>query len=271
MLTVIASVEYRSTRELKMRRDRNRTPVCRNTPLICVIALASWFTGMASPAIGQNETGHFERVVEHTLSLHYLISLPEGYTADSEAIPLLLFLHGAGERGSDLDRVKAHGPPKIIDRGDDLPAVVISPQCPAGTWWTDHLEALSMLLDEVIDTHNIDEERVYITGLSMGGYGTWALAAKEPGRFAAAIPICGGGAFIDAMNLGDLPIWAFHGDEDRVVPLAESERMVEMIRARGGERIRLTVHEGAGHDSWTQTYDDPEVWAWLFSQRRDWR
>lgn len=222
------------------------------------------------PAVTQGrnpETGHFETVVERTLVLDYLISLPDGYSETGESVPLLLFLHGAGERGSDIERVKVHGPPKLIERGDDLPAIVVSPQCPTGSWWTDHLEALRLLLDELIWKYNVDEDRVYVTGLSMGGYGTWALAARNPGRFAAAIPICGGGTFLEALRLRDLPVWVFHGLQDQAVPWEESQRMVDLIRGRGGEKIKLTIYEEADHDSWTKTYDDPAVWEWLFSQR----
>ena len=251
-----------------MSRDNHRTNGYTRALLICMAVSISGIAVGVMPVFGQQEARHFEQVVENQLALDYLIALPEGYSATGEAVPLLLFLHGAGERGSDLERVKVHGPPKLIERGDRLPAIVVSPQCPAGSWWTEHLDALSLLLDELIRDHNIDEDRVYITGISMGGYGTWALAGREPERFAAAIPICGGGNFLDTFNLTRMPIWAFHGGQDRAVPLVESQRMVEMIRGRGGEMVRLTVYEEADHDSWTQTYDDQAVWEWLFSQHR---
>ncbi len=251
-----------------MNRDNHRTICLARASLICLVVSITGITAGAIPASGQQEAGHFETVIERELSLDYLNSIPDPPSAHSAVRPRQLFLHGAGERGSDLEQVKAHGPPKLIERGDRLPAIVVSPQCPSGAWWTEHLDALSLLLDELIRDHNIDKDRVYVTGISMGGYGTWALAAREPKRFAAAIPICGGGNFLDAFSLTDIPIWAFHGGQDRAVPLAESERMVETIRGRGGKLVKLTVHGEADHDSWTQTYDDPAVWEWLFSQRR---
>ena len=113
-------------------------------------------------------------------------------------------------------------------------------------------------------TYDIDQDRVYLTGLSMGGYGTWALASKYPDRFAAIAPICGGGTMIMALGLKDMPVWAFHGAKDQVVPLAESERMVETINARGGN-AKLTVYPEAGHDSWTKSYDNQELYDWLLS------
>jgi predicted peptidase len=180
----------------------------------------------------------------------------------------MLFLHGAGERGDNLDRVKAWGPPKMIEDGHDFGAIVISPQCPSDTWWTDHLDLLVALLDEIEEKYNVDDDRIYVTGLSMGGYGTFALAARQPDRFAAIMPICGGGVYFDALRLTRLPMWVFHGEDDRVVPVEESRRMVEIANSRGGECARLTVFPDTGHNSWSEAYGSEQTWAWLFEQER---
>ncbi|MEM8946403.1 MAG: dienelactone hydrolase family protein, partial [Planctomycetota bacterium] len=157
--------------------------------------------------------------------LNYLLSLPADYD-QQPSHALLLFLHGAGERGDDqLDRLKVHGPPKLIARGRRFPCVVVSPQCPLNSWWD--AGALSGLLDHIEQNYKIDPKRIYVTGLSMGGYGTWALAMREPDRFAAIAPICGGGNTRAAKYLGKIsaPIWAFHGAKDTVIPLSELRDM----------------------------------------------
>lgn len=209
--------------------------------------------------------------VEVRTSLRYLIHVPEAYGDDDAAEwPLVLFLHGAGERGDDLDRVKAHGPPRFAAEGRTLPYIAVAPQCPAGETWNTNTAALLALLDKVEREYRVDRSRVYVTGLSMGGYGTWSVAAAAPERFAAIAPICGGAAdpFWRVMALKDTPVWAFHGSDDRVVALSESVDAVERVRFAGGT-AKLTVYEGVGHDSWTETYDNGEFWAWLLSQRRE--
>jgi predicted peptidase len=212
----------------------------------------------------------FKKRIAHQEELHYLLHLPQGYdrSAKDKSWPLILFLHGAGERGSDLELVKKHGPPKLIAAGKDIPAVVVSPQCPTDQWWNDHVEGLLALLDDVARKHNVDPNRVYVTGLSMGGYGTWALLSRAAERFAAAIPICGGGTRVGLQRAMNTPIWAFHGDADPLVPVDESTRLVEALKSRGAQNVKITIYPGVKHDSWTQTYDDPAVWEWLFAQKR---
>jgi len=196
----------------------------------------------------------------------YLLSLPKGYGEKEQKWPLMLFLHGAGERGSDLNLVKKHGPPKLIEQGRELPFIVVSPQCPAGVWWSERLDTLMALLDEIESKYEVDPSRVYLTGLSMGGFGTWALACERPERFAAIVPICGGGQWFLADRLKKVPVWAFHGAKDPVVPLDLSKSMVEAVKRMGGD-AKLTVYPEANHDSWTATYDDPKVYEWLLSHR----
>ena len=201
-------------------------------------------------------------------SLDYLIALPKGYEKDGDAVPVLLFLHGAGERGSNLKQLKKHGPPKMIEKGHDFGAIVVSPQCPKDTWWTAHTDVLVALLDKIERAYNVDKKRIYLTGLSMGGYGTFALAAKQPERFAAAVPICGGGNAEQAKRLTKLPMWVFHGDADKVIPVDESKRMVEQMNQADGENAQLTIYKGVGHNSWDKTYGDDAMWRWLFKQTR---
>lgn len=215
-----------------------------------------------------NEPGRIEITEERTLALDYLVAVPEGYDATGEAVPLILFLHGAGERGDDLEKVKSWGPARMIEAGEDIPAIVVTPQCPADSWWTDELDALVALLDKIEEEYNIDPSRIYITGLSMGGYGSFALAAKQPERFAAIVPVCGGGQFFDARTLSRMPIWAFHGDADPVVPVDESRRMVAIANRFNNEDAKLTEYEGVGHNAWSRAYADEEMWTWLFAQHR---
>lgn len=196
--------------------------------------------------------------------LKYLCYLPPDY-GKQEKWPVLLFLHGSGERGDDLDRVKIHGPPKLIAGGKDFPFIVISPQSPNGRWWQP--AELVALLDDVANQYNVDQDRVYCTGLSMGGFGTWALGFYAPDRFAALAPICGGGEKYWAAQFAHVPVWAFHGAKDSGVPLQRSEQMVQALKTAGGTP-KLTVYPEAGHDSWTETYDNPEFYQWLLDQRR---
>src|SRR5262245_26364635 len=179
-------------------------------------------------AAGKQQEKHFEREITVKVRLNYLLYLPEGYGTASKAWPLVLFLHGAGESGDDLAKVKKHGPPKLIEQGKSFPCIVVSPQSARRGW---EPAALNALLDEVIATYRVDRDRVYVTGLSMGGFGTWALAAAYPDKFAAAVPICGGGNPADARKLKDLPIWVFHGAKDPTVPLKSSEAMVQALKA----------------------------------------
>jgi predicted peptidase len=179
----------------------------------------------------------------------------------------MLFLHGIGERGDDLDKVKVHGPPKLIEAGQDLPFIVVSPVCPLTKTWETSTFELSALLDEIVEKYKVDQDRVYLTGLSMGGFGTWALAQYTPNRFAAIVPICGGGDPRSVRRIVHLPAWVFHGAKDRSVPLERSETMVAALKKAGGD-VRFTVYPNAEHDSWTQAYATPELYEWLLQQKR---
>lgn len=212
------------------------------------------------------------RIVK-SVHLNYLLFLPRDYGENPQKRwPWILFLHGAGERGDDLELVKLHGIPKVVEQQEDFPFIAVSPQCPVDSWWSSHIEELDALLNEVAASYAVDADRLYLTGLSMGGYGTWHLAATYPQRFAALTPICGGGpwfvGFPEKVSvLKDVPIWVFHGAQDDVVPLEESERMVDALRACGSS-VRFTVYPDAAHDSWTETYDNPELYEWFLQHTR---
>lgn len=204
--------------------------------------------------------------VTQQVDLGYLLYLPPDYDSQ-EQWPLILFLHGMGERGSDLELLKLHGLPRRLAAGDDFPFIIASPQCPITSVWPEQITPLSALLDHLLANYNIDAKRVYLTGLSMGGYGTWYLAASTPERFAAIAPICGGGIRWMGQRLKDTPAWVFHGDADDVVPLSESEKMVKALEVAGGD-VKFTVYPDVGHDSWTKTYDNPELYEWFLHHSR---
>jgi predicted peptidase len=208
----------------------------------------------------------FEKTTTKNLSCNYLLFLPESYDQQQKDWPLILFLHGAGERGNDLTKVKVHGPPKIVEKQKDFPFIVVSPQCPEEQWWTDNLDTLINLLDEIITQYNVDKDRVYLTGLSMGGFGSWALAAKYPDRFAAIAPVCGGALQYNAYSLVNVPIWIFHGAKDTTVPVLRSQEMFDLINKRGGD-VKITIYPDANHDSWTQTYNNPELYDWFLEHK----
>jgi predicted peptidase len=220
-------------------------------------------TQARSAAASAQEAKSFEGKITITAKLDYLLSLPTDYGKSRKSWPLVLFLHGAGESGSDLAKVKVHGPPKLVEANGPFPFILVSPQSPGRGWNPDVLNAL---LDSIIKQYRVDKDRVYLTGLSMGGYGTWSLAAAHPEKFAAIAPLCGGGNPADAAKLVKIPTWVFHGAKDNTVPLKRSEEMVEALKAAGGNP-KFTVYPEAGHDCWTTTYANPEFYQWLLAQR----
>lgn len=241
--------------------------------LCCTMILAA--AAGDDMAIKNQETKTFKKRASAELSLEYLLFLPEGYKQDdAKRWPLMLFLHGAGERGTNIAKVAVHGPPKIVKNRPDFPFILVSPQCPAGQTWDDDL--LLALLDYVTEQYRVDESRIYLTGLSMGGFATWSLGLKYPDRFAAIAPICGGGSILPALlpkpgkegALKKLPVWAFHGGKDNVVPLEESERMIKILERAGNHQAKLTVDPEAGHDSWTKAYENQELYDWFLKHTR---
>ena len=205
------------------------------------------------------------RPKDNSQGYRYLLYKPSSKPSKGKW-PLLVFLHGRGERGSNLNLVKKHGPAKIVE-SKDLPFVIASPQCPrTDLWWKP--EIVTGLVDDLLQKHPIDPDRVYLTGLSQGGFGTWATAARFPDKFAAVAPICGGGKPEWAKKYGTLPIWNFHGDADRVVPVRLSRVMVEAVKKAGG-KITHTEYPGVGHDSWTKTYRNPKLYEWFLSHSQE--
>jgi predicted peptidase len=238
-----------------------------------LLGLAACTTTKNSIAMKPGQTAqkfHLER--KQVLAADYLLFLPAGYGTDAaKRWPLILFLHGAGERGTNIWQVAKHGPPKIDTTANNFPFIVVSPQCPEGKIWSNDL--LLALLDEIENQYAVDLHRVYLTGLSMGGFGTWNLGLSHPEKFAAIAPICGGGEFItpllaDKTQLATLPVWAFHGAKDPVVPLEESERMVNLLKKSGVREVKFTVYPEAQHDCWTQTYSNPELFDWFLQHSR---
>jgi predicted peptidase len=218
---------------------------------------------MSSFGVQQPHT--FRQSRPHSRGLHYLLFLPAAYAVHPQRWPLMLFLQGAGERGDDLQLVKRHGVAKIVEEQPAFPLLVVSPQCPPTEAWAP--EPLLALLDDIEQHYDVDPERLYVTGLSMGGFGTWAVAIAAPDRFAAIAPICGGGDPSRVGVLRHLPVWAFHGARDPIVPLQRTVEMVEALRQCGGN-VRFTVYPEAGHDAWTATYANPELYAWFLTHTR---
>jgi predicted peptidase len=226
--------------------------------------LFRWWSELPHP--GSQTQGHTTVIANNggQRDIRYLIYLPKNYSK-YKRFPLILFLHGAGQRGEDLDQVAKHGPPALIKEGKNLPFVVASPQCPADSEWDS--DVLLKFLDYLQQEFSIDPERIYATGFSMGAYEILELVALAPQRFAAAIPIAGGGNTFATSRLVKLPIWAFHGAEDKTVSPEESKQIVDAIRSAGGTNVRLTLLEGEGHSICDIVFSRTDLWEWLLNQR----
>lgn len=249
----------------------------RHTSSPLLVAAAAALAGAAAvrgapPPVGQNP----HATVVGGVRVRYLLYVPAAYGRDPERRwPLVLYLHGMGERGTDLRYLIRHPLPKLLAAKKDFPAIVVSPQLPlAYDAWKPLFEPLIGLLGRVEARYAVDPSRVYLTGLSMGGFGTWELGMRNPERFAALVPIAGGWRFGTPRNpaglcrLRDTPLWAFHGAADEIVPAERTKVFVEELRACGGEP-RLTLYPGVGHEgSWTRAYASAALWRWLFAQRR---
>ena len=253
------------------------------TRLFCLSLLLFASTAMAEPP--DNRSRFESRTFESgDFKLPYRLLKPKDFDG-KQKYPLVVFLHGAGERGSDNQKQLVHG---MNDFASDeimanYPAFVIAPQCPDGKKWvevdwsaashktpeqpSDALGATLKLVEALQKEFPINRSRIYITGLSMGGYGTWDAIERRPELFAAAAPICGGGDPAGVSRFKDLPIWAFHGSEDKAVKPERSRAMIEVLKAAGGQP-KYTEYQGVGHDSWTQTYRDPAFYEWLFAQKK---
>lgn len=238
----------------------------RPNPLLncTLLLLACAHLEAGQPTPGKVTEHSFEVSAKQTVP--YLFYLPEEFDPSSKKKwPVILFLHGRGESRGPLRIVAKWGPPRMAQRGDHLPYILIAPQCPARSRWTDDDQQAGVLklLDHITSKFPADTTRIYLTGLSMGGYGTWKMATEHPNRFAAVSPICGRGNPEAAAKLVNVPIWAFHGTEDTAVLYRHSDEMVKAIREAGGTKVRFTTLQHVGHNSWSAAYATPELYQWF--------
>lgn len=254
------------------------TPTATATPtIIPTVAPAATISAVR---VGQNPYSTTLQIVSargvtRSVEVNYLLYLPQDYGQDSSRQwPLILFLHGSGQNGTNPELVAATGLPELLTTRPDFPFVVVSPQSPPDQVWNSQLPVLIALLDQIQQQYAIDARRVYLTGLSMGGIGAWDLALNYPQRFAAVVPIAGGWIFqSDAVpknicNLKDVPIWVFHGAQDDIVLPRQSQSMVDALKKCGGN-VQFTLYPDANHKaSWTKAYADPMLYEWMLNQVR---
>ena len=232
---------------------------------MAVTVSAASAASIVVPPAGES-VQQFSAVVAKRVALSYLMWMPP---ADAErpasGWPLVIFLHGSGERGDDLAQVKAHGLPELAAAGQSFPFVLVAPQVPSDRAWDS--DALEALRADLVARLPIDADRVLMTGMSMGGYGTWNYAVDYPDRLAGIAPVCGIGDSDRAERLRGVPVWAFHGALDDSVPIAGDQEMVDTLRAAGGN-VRFTVYPDVGHDAWDRAYADKDLYEWLLAQKR---
>ena len=238
-------------------------------------------------SVKQDDEAFQDRAVKvGTSEFHFRIFTPKGWTKKKKT-PVILFLHGAGERGDDnLAQIKVGIGPAILRQRETFPFIVVLPQCPRSRWWTEsEMQSLALnALAQTIKEFNGDSARTYLTGLSMGGYGSWLMASNNPSRFAALAVVCGGvvpprGLTLPkeaaptensdpyaavALKVRKIPVWVFHGNADPAVPVSESRKMVEAIKAAGGN-VRYNEYDGVGHNSWDKAYGETELFPWLLT------
>jgi predicted peptidase len=212
----------------------------------------------------------FHKTISKSIGYEYIVQLPRGYDADAphhKTYPLLIYLHGSGSCGGETSKLSSAGIFKAASQRDDRPFVVVAPHMPDyNGWWS--VESLDAVLDHLLQTYDIDPDRVYLTGASLGAYGVWDWACHRPEAFAAIVPIAGEGNDDWAEKLKNVPVWAFHGANDKAVALAEEERMVDAVKKAGGD-ARLTVYPNTGHNAWDQAYRDPALYEWLLAHQKE--
>ncbi len=217
------------------------------------------------------KTGFLDRQIDHEgVTVKYVVYVPPTYDAAKPA-PAILFLHGAGETGTDGQRQAAVGlGPAVRQNAEAWKFIILFPQKPptGGRGWIAHEKLILAMLEKTRKEYSVDASRLYCTGLSMGGMGTWALAAKHPDLFAAIAPICGGGDPATADRLKSIPIWNFHGDQDKAVPIARSQSMIDAIKAAGGNP-KFTIYPGVGHNSWDKAYREEKLHEWFLQHRKE--
>ena len=265
--------------------------------LLCATGISglSGTAVLTADAAGQTISGYedlfdareFDAGEGFSETLLYRIYVPADYDPD-RSYPLVLFLHGAGERGSDNQKQLTVGMMQHYFTEENMqkyPAILVAPQCPANRQWVDvpwsqgdysmdsypqtpYIQMASLLVDEITEEYSVDPDRRYVTGISMGGYGAWNILLNHPDQFAAAIPICGAGDSSKADLIKDMPIWTFHGSRDTTVPVAGTRAMVEALKQAGSTSIQYTEYLFLDHFCWDTAYSDPDTFAWLFSQIR---
>lgn len=217
----------------------------------------------------------FERTITEgantkTESCRYLLYLPKGYGEKQQQWPMIVFLHGAGKRPDDLRKIWTPIPPNIPELKNQLQFIVVYPQCPKdnkGNYQGWPKKLLLNVINDIISQHGVDKKRIYVTGLSMGGTAAWDLACTYPDLFAAIAPICGWTQAKNASRMTHVPVWAFHGANDSVVPLKESEEMVDAVKACGGN-AKLTIYPDTGHNAWTKTYNNKDLYDWFLQHSK---
>ena len=241
--------------------------------MICVRRLTrhlllSLCVGLLQSCTGQSRLVSDSQVTVVEETLEYYLYFPPGYSDDTDrTYGLLLFLHGGGEAGQDLEMLKKQGPPKRLLEGPELPFLVLAPQHPhPRKWW--NTRAVKQLLDEVVASHRVDPDRIYLSGLSRGASACWEMAVNYPDTFAAMAVVCGMTPLPYAHWIDPaLPIWVFHGTDDPVIPFSESVEMVDVLKKKGYD-VRLTAYEAVGHNAWDRAYADEQLYRWLEEQRR---
>ena len=248
-----------------------------HSALVGPVLLAAVLAGLAACStvrLGQHPYSSMLAAGNENGEVRYLLYLPDTYGKDrSVKWPLILFLHGRGECGKNLELLKKHPLPKTLESRTDFPFIVVSPQLLNGSsGWDNQLELLNSLLLQVQARYSVDPARVFVTGISMGGAGTWQMALRYPRRFAAIVPIAGFSSWGSRevppriCDLRDLPIWVFHGARDSSVQLYQEQILVDALRACGS-KVQFTVYEDAGHeDTWRKTYADPALFEWMLAQ-----
>jgi predicted peptidase len=235
--------------------------------MLCLLAALA-MQAPPAPVVRPGELAplSFRRRLTRTLSGSYLLYLPTDYGKTAhERWPVILFLHGSGESGESLSDLRKHGPPKEVAAGRQLPFIIVAPQSPQENGWDPYV--LTALLNEVEAKYRVDRDREYVTGLSMGGDGTYTLAALTPERFAAVVPISAQCDRRLAPQLKRVSIWAIHGSRDNVVPVRQEQPLIDALQKLGAD-VTYTVVDGGGHDVWTPYYAGDELYEWLLKHKR---
>lgn len=202
-------------------------------------------------------------------SLKFILTTPTSFDK-SEKLPLMVFLHGAGERGEDLNAIKRYCIPKLFTNNQDyngMRAITLSPLCPVERTWYDYKWQVISLIKQIAEEYNVDTDRISLSGISMGGFGTWEIAMQAPELFSAIAPVCGGGMNWRAWYVRNLPIRVYHGRLDDVVPIAQSETMVNSVRVHGGS-VDFTIYDDLGHCCWDRAFEETDLISWLANAKK---